>query len=623
VHPDDVAEVDRVVDEAYARAGAGSLVHRIIRPDGAVRTIDARFRFESDPGGRVVRVHGTCQDITAIKVAEERFRSLFENAPYPMLVIDPAAGGRVSLSNLRAQEILGVSREELHGRPISDFVAGGENGHEPWYADGGPEGDGELSARRRDGSTFPVEVSLTPLDSEDGGLVSVAIRDVTADRAAAASLSHQARHDALTGLPNRVLFLERLERALARARRSGRPLAVIFLDLDDFKLVNDTRGHEVGDALLMALTPRLNAAVRYGDTIARLGGDEFVALCEDLGGDSDALEIAERLTSAAREPVWAGDLEHHVSISAGIVMVIDPESVTAQAVLRDSDAAMYAAKANGKGRVAMFDESMRERLMERVAIEASLRGAVDRGELELYYQPVVGLDHGRVVAVEALLRWHHPVRGLLGAAEFMPVAERSGLTGAIGEWVIDQACRQAVSWRGAVPVSVNVSAHQLTRSDLPATVARVLKDTGLEPRMLMLEVTEGTLLQDAAEPALRRLKALGVRIVVDDFGTGYSSVAALRGLGVDGLKLDRSFVHALGREGEDGSVVGAILGVAGALDADVMAEGVETWAQATRLRMHGCALAQGYLFARPCPATELSALLASAGRSGHAAPLAL
>jgi diguanylate cyclase (GGDEF)-like protein/PAS domain S-box-containing protein len=634
VHPDDRALVDGIAERLYGERTAGSLVHRIVRPDGQVRTVEVRLRYELSSGGAPARVVGTCQDITAIKLAEDRFRALFEHAPYSIVVVDEQ--GRVALGNLQARQMFGYTRGEIVGMAVEDLIASPAGSGRPWYerptepvADVEWMGaaEFELRARRRDGEEFPVEVSLTPLETEEGQLVSAAIRDVTELRATAAALSFQARHDALTGLPNRMMFLERLEQALARADRSGRPLAVVFLDLDDFKLVNDTSGHEAGDELLRQLTPRLNTAVRLGDTIARLGGDEFVVLCEDMSDEADAIEIAQRVADAAVEPFEIGGSEHAISISAGVVIVAHPSGSSAHSVLRDADAAMYAAKAGGKGRVSVFDESMRERLLERVAVESSLRGAVQRGELELAYQPVVSLMQSRrVVGVEALLRWRHPIRGLLPPAEFVPIAERSGLIAEIGEWVIEEACRQAASWRElagplrAVPVSVNISPVQLTRGDLAAAVARTLRQTGLPAELLELEVTESTLLEDveASQPQLRRLKALGVRLVVDDFGTGYSSLSALRNLMIDGLKLDRSFVVALAAGDEDeGSMMDAVLSMAEALDAEVTAEGVETWAQANRLRMHGCDYVQGYLFARPGPASEVTELLADGLERGR------
>jgi Amt family ammonium transporter len=557
-------------------------------------------------------------------------RALFMQAPSAILVIDK--DGMIVLANLQAHALFGYPNEDLNGRPLEDLVPTPAGAPCAWYQasrqalfDRGPAfvHELELMARRRDDDQFPAEISLAPLGPADGGLLSVAFRDITERKLADEALARQVHHDALTGLPNRVLFLERLQRALARAGRTGRPLAVVFIDLDDFKLVNDTRGHDAGDLLLKKLTPRLAAAVRAGDTVARLGGDEFVALCEDLSADTDAVMLAQRITDAVARPVQIRGVTHNVSVSTGVVLVRDSTEFTAHGVLRDADAAMYDAKAGGKGRVAVFDATMRAQLLERVAMEAALRSAVSAGELRLLYQPVVALEPGRVVAAEALVRWQHPTRGLLMPAEFIPVAEAAGLLGRIGEWVIAQACRQAVVWRDLfpdrrIPVSVNVAASQLQRPGLAAFVKRVLRETGLDPWLLELEVTESALRED--EPGiwreLRELKALGARLIVDDFGAGYSSLSALRNLGIDGLKLDRSFVQGLEHDGDQGAMVKAVLTLAGAIDADVTAEGVETNAQVSRLRMQGCDFAQGYLFAPPAPAADLTALIAEGAEHG-------
>jgi diguanylate cyclase (GGDEF)-like protein len=477
-------------------------------------------------------------------------------------------------------------------------------------------------AHHRDGSEAPLALTVTPLRIADRRFLSVTARDASERSRSPEELAHEASHDALTGLPNRTVFLDRLEHALARARRSRRSLAVVFLDLDDFKLVNDTRGHDVGDLLLVALTPRLASALRPGDTIARFGGDEFVVLCEDLQGEADAIGITRRITEACSTPVRVGDYEHTVTVSAGIALVTDPNMVSPSGLLRDADAAMYRAKAQGKGRIEVFDEGMRARLIERIAIESSLRKALDRGELCVFYQPVMSLRHNKIVSVEALLRWRHPHRGLLEPSTFIGVAESSGLIVQIGEWVLEEACRQAVRWRDSaapgtdpIHVSVNLSAQQLIRSDIADSVARVLARTGLEPGLLDLEITEGMLLQDldTCAHALRELKALGIRLVVDDFGTGYSSLSYLKRLTIDALKIDRSFVDGLSREDEDGSIVGAVLSMADALDIRVTAEGVETRAQLSQLRSHGCESVQGFLFARPAPAREITALIGAAG----------
>ncbi len=446
--------------------------------------------------------------------------------------------------------------------------------------------------------------------------VSAGERALADARRAADALAHRAGHDPLTGLPNRELFLDRLEHALARARRSTRRVGVIFLDLDDFKFVNDTRGHDVGDLLLMALAPRLSAALRPGDTIARFGGDEFVVLCEDLHDESDAMAIAERIAHACGDPIVVGRCEHHVTVSAGVLAVADPHAATPGSVLRDADAAMDRAKAGGKGRVEVFDDGMRARLVERAAIEASLRRALGRGELRVFYQPVIGVHGGEVAGVEALLRWQHPDRGLLEPSAFMSVAESSGLIVDIGQWVLAEACRQVASWNAQAAgaplrLSVNVSSQQLVRPELAADVARTLRTSGLAAGLLDLELTEGTLHAQGNDclPALRALKALGVRLVLDDFGTGYSSLVELRRLTIDALKIDRSFVQDLGREDDDGAIVDALLSMAGALRVAVTAEGVETRDQLAKLRSHGCEHVQGFLFSPPAPPEVLAELL--------------
>jgi diguanylate cyclase (GGDEF)-like protein len=437
------------------------------------------------------------------------------------------------------------------------------------------------------------------------------------ERHGAQALAHQASHDSLTGLPNRTLFLDRLEHALARARRSHAELAVVFLDLDDFKLVNDTQGHEAGDRLLLTLAPRLSAALRPADTIARFGGDEFVVLCEDLADEDDALHIARRMANACSRPVTIAGHEYAVTVSAGVAMARPGQGATASDLLRDADAAMYRAKSIGKGQIEVFDDGMRARLIERISIENGLRRALERGELRLLYQPVVSLADNRMVGAEALLRWDHPERGLLEPADFIAVAESTGLIVPIGRWVIDEACRQAAAWHRAAPdrapihVSVNLSPRQVLRSDVVGAVAASLRASGLDPALLELEIEERLLLEDpdACARVLGQLKALGVGIVLDDFGSGYSSLSHLSRLAIDSVKIDRSLVNGLVRQPQGAAIVEAVLSMADALDVGVTAEGVETAGQLTRLRAQGCEFAQGYLFSRPAGADEVGQLL--------------
>jgi len=438
-------------------------------------------------------------------------------------------------------------------------------------------------------------------------------QDVTERRAAERLLEHQALHDPLTGLPNRALFLDRLQHALARARRPGSSLAVYFCDVDDFKDVNDSLGHDAGDGLLIALPPRLREGLRAGDTVARFGGDEFVILCEDLASEGEAIRIAERIGEAFALPFELDGRPHHLSVSVGVVFARGG-AATATEVLRDADAAMYRAKGRGKGGFELFDAQMRASLVARLQTESDLRLALEQDELRLHWQPVVALGAGGAddafVGAEALVRWHHPQRGLLAPAAFIAVAEDSGLIAPLGAWVLEEACRQALAWEGKRFASVNLSPRQLSHSDVPALLERALEETGVDPRLIELEITENVLMEQSAGAlaTLRRLKAMGVRLVLDDFGTGWSSLAYLKRFPLDGLKIDREFVAGLGSSAEAEAIVAAVLSMAEALDLDVIAEGVETDAQLAWLRARGCGFAQGYLLGRPAPPVQLDEL---------------
>ena len=531
------------------------------------------------------------------------------------------AAGRIVLVNSQAEHLFGYAADELTGVRVDDVLLSAA-ATEPWYREPVRGGELDLIARRKDGTEFSVETSVGQTETVDGRLTLAAVRDVTERDLAAEELVHQASHDPLTGLPNRSLFLDRLEHALARTRRSGARIAVLFLDLDDFKLVNDTRGHDVGDLLLRELAPRLSAAVRPGDTIARFGGDEFVVLCEDLVDEDAAIRIAQRLTAACSRPLMIGDHEHTVSVSAGVALLNEGQEATASDLLKNADAAMYRAKANDANPIEVFDDGMHSRMLERIGVEYDLRRALERDELVLFYQPIMSVEDERIVGVEALLRWKHRTRGLLDPSEFIGVAESSGLIVPIGDWVIEEACAQAAAWRDAMPdaepifVSVNLSRQQVVRSDVASTVARSLRATSLDPGFLELEVPEGVLLEElgACALVLRGLKALGVRIVLDDFGTGYSSLRYLKRLKVDALKIEPSLLAGIEDDPDDRSVVGAMLAMAQALDLRVTAEGVERAGQLTELRELGCKFVQGYLFSRPRTVEGIDQLLLGNGK---------
>jgi|GEM_PF-5722734 len=433
---------------------------------------------------------------------------------------------------------------------------------------------------------------------------------LTERRAREADLRHRATHDVLTGLPNRAALADALSRTLGQGRRA----AVLFLDLDRFKLVNDTHGHAVGDALLVSLGHRLMTVVRPGDTVARFGGDEFVVLCPGTDEPDRAMEIAHRLARALEEPFIVEG--HELFLTGSVGVAIGSPDDGPEDILRDADNAMYRAKEQGRPGYAFFDQGMRERSQRRLALEQELHVALERNEFHLEYQPAFDLGTGEVVGAEALLRWDNPLRGPVSPAEFIPIAEETGLVLPIGEWVMREACRQAAAWRRqfgrGIPVSVNIAARQLTRPGLATQVLVALGEAGAEPEDLMLEITEHGVLEDfaAAFRHLQEVRALGVRVSVDDFGTGWSSLSYLQRLPVDELKIDRSFVATLGVDGPSMAIVGSLADMAHALGLRVVAEGVETADQLAELHRLGCDAVQGYLLARPARPDALRPLLA-------------
>jgi diguanylate cyclase (GGDEF)-like protein len=403
--------------------------------------------------------------------------------------------------------------------------------------------------------------------------------------------------------------------ALARLHRHKKSIAVLFIDLDNFKVVNDSLGHNAGDRLLVELGRRLRDAIRPSDTIARFGGDEFVVLCEDIDEAHDAVCVGERIVAAAAEPFQLDGREMFVTASVGVALAINGEA-TPETLLRDADAAMYRAKERGRGRVEVFDEALRTRIMERLDLENGLRRALKRGELRVYYQPEVSSSKGRMVAVEALVRWEHPERGLLQPRDFVPLAEETGLIVEIGEWVLNEACSQIAEWRrkGAeIDVAVNVSARQLGQRDIVEVVRGALERSGLPAEALCLEITESAVMRDpeAALATLTLVKELGVKVALDDFGVGFSSLAQLKEmLPLHALKVDRSFISGIADDDRNSAIVAAVVMMATTLGLTAIAEGVETEAQALQARALGCDVSQGYFFTAPQPAELIAERLA-------------
>jgi diguanylate cyclase (GGDEF)-like protein len=537
------------------------------------------------------------------------FQDLLHASPEALMVVGD--DGVVIQANRRAEQIFRSDPDALAGRRTGDLLPA-YPGLPPDMIDAGAE----IVARRADGTEFPAEISVNPL-AADGSELLVTVRDVTARKQTEEALLRHALHDSLTGLPNRVLLLDRLAMALARATRRRARVGVLFLDLDRFKLFNDSRGHAAGDALLRGVAERLKLAIRPDDTVARFGGDEFVVVCDELSDETEALRVGERVLRSLREPFPVGSEEIFLSGSVGIALAEADSSP--ESLLRDADAAMYRAKLGGRTRCEVFDHTMRQEAASRVATQGALHRALERNEFRVVHQPVVSLVTGRVEALEALVRWLHPDRGFVPPSEFVPLAEESGLIVPLGNWVLEEAIRHWAGWRGRHPdlvppiLHVNLSPRQVHQQEFLGFVHHVLTRYGVEPGQVCVELTETVLMEDLERRRgpLAELRDLGLRIALDDFGTGYSSLTYLKRFPVDCIKIDQSFVAGVAADTFDAAIVQSVVDLAHAVGLSVVAEGVETPAQLECLRQMGCDQAQGYLFSKPRPAQDLEAILAT------------
>ncbi len=540
-------------------------------------------------------------------------------------VLSTDISGNVVYMNVVAENMTGWGIEEAIGHPLADvfqIIDGVDHKPSPNPLEMAIEQNRTvgLSANcilvRRDGYECAIEDSAAPIHDNEGQVTGAVIvfHDVSMAREMVLEMSHRAQHDVLTGLPNRLTLNDRLTQAISLARRNSHKLAVLFLDLDGFKNINDSLGHTVGDKLLQSVAVRLSDCVRKSDTISRQGGDEFVILLPEVAHAADAAVSAGKIIAEIKKTHVIGEQRLCITASIGVSTYPD-NGEDAETLIKNADTAMYHAKQSGRDNFQFFTPEMNLRAVERQSLEGQLRYAVERHELLLHYQPKVDLKTGAITSVEALVRWQHPTRGLLLPGQFLAIAEDTGLIIAIGQWVLGEACRQTREWLDAglpvVPVAVNISSQEFRNVHFLEGVQRVLNDNCLDPKYLELELTETVLMREAESTAavLGRLKAVGVRLAVDDFGTGYSSLSYLTRFPIDTLKLDQSFLHEIDTRPNDAIVVKAVIGMAKSLQQRVIAEGIETQEQLAFLQAHGCDEGQGYYFSRPVTAKRFAPLL--------------
>jgi len=617
-YPEDIAMM-REKTRLRMRHIADQYEIRVRRKDGTVIWLEIGGAPVTDADGKVVGSIGVHNDVTERRMAEEalreseaRYRLMAENSTD--MISRTSNKGILLYASDACRRLLGYEPSELVGRSFYDFIFEVDREEVRYLSslihESGPT-TFAYRVEKKDGSLVWFETTSRSVRDALTGKIREIVgvsRDVTERKRVEEQIEYQAYHDALTGLPNRRLFRDRLTVALAHARRMKHPLAVMFLDLDRFKVVNDTLGHSTGDELLKAIAARLQASLREEDSIARMGGDEFTVLLADLKTPDAAAKIAQKVLDTIALPIQIEGTELFITTSIGIAL-FPSDGDTAEVLLANADHAMYRAKDAGRNSYQMFTPAMNNRALERLSLENDLRHALDRGELELHYQPQINIASGRVTGVEALLRWNRPGFGLVGPMDFIPIAEETRLIVPIGEWVLREACRQARAWQGdresGFRMAVNLSPRQFQHSDLPQVIASALELSGLTPSDLELEITESLAMQNTSRTiaTLHRLREMGVQIAIDDFGTGHSSLNYLRSFPIDSVKIDQEFVQEIEGSAPDRAIVSAVIGMARGLRLRVTAEGVETAEQLEFLREQGCEEVQGFLFGEPVPAT--------------------
>ncbi|HQT29896.1 MAG TPA: EAL domain-containing protein [Thiobacillus sp.] len=622
VHPEDTPQFYADI-ERHMNGETASYVneHRMRCKDGNYRWILDRGQvIERDADGAPLRMIGTHTDISARKAAETaladstlRLQTIIEAEPE--CVKQLAADGTLLQMNRAGLDMIEAdSADQVVGRKVSGIIAPASRKDFMLLTQrvfAGGQGTLAFEIIGLKGSRRWLETHAVPLRDTQGKITSLLsiTRDITERKAASERIQHLAHHDALTGLANRALLHERLAQAILLAQRKNEPLAVIFIDLDRFKHVNDSLGHQAGDRLLLEVAHRLQTCVRTSDTLARLGGDEFILVLLDITGTHDATHVVQKIFAALQQPFLLEGRELTVTPSIGISLFPE-DGRNADELIRNADTAMYQAKEAGRNTFHFYTADMNARALDLLALEAALRRALERDELVMFYQPKFELASGRMIGVEALIRWQHPEWGLVPPSRFIPLAEETGLILPIGEWALREACQQAAAWHAqgqTLTVAVNLAARQFRQPALAVRVAAILAATGLDPAALELEITESAMMHNPQQvtATLTELKHIGVRIAIDDFGTGYSSLGYLKHFPVDVLKIDQTFIRDAPTQARDAAIVQVIIDMAHALKLQVVAEGVETAAHLDFVQAMGCDLAQGYFFAKPMPASEL------------------
>lgn len=621
VHPDDREAVDKAYRGSIENRTPYEIEHRLLMPDGRIKVIRECGETFYDGDGKPIRSLGTAQDISSIRQMESQMQLLaiaFQFSGEAILITD--CKNAIVTVNPAFTALTGYTLEEAVGKNPR-FLSAGRNSPEDYAAMWQSIHDrgywqGEIWDRRKDGGIYPKWMSVSIIRDDEGKInYHIAhFTDISAERAAEEKLHHIAHHDSLTGLPNRLSLSGRVQQALALARRDGGRVALLFIDLDRFKVVNDTLGHHVGDELLVEVAQRLQECIRDSDVVARLGGDEFVIMLTGLEHTAAIAVVAEKVVLAIGSPYLIEGHDLYTSPSIGVA-IFPTDGETVDVLMKNADAAMYHAKSAGRNNFQFFDAKMNEVALERLSIEHSLRQALAHEEFCLHFQPIIDVASGRVVEVEALVRWIHPQQGMIPPCKFIGIAEETGLIQPLGEWVFWNACRLLADFNEAgltgVKMGINISALQMRTGNLPVLASGAIQALNLNPQDLVFEITESVAMQRPEETVaiLDLLHNMGITLAIDDFGTGYSSLSYLKSFPIDHIKLDRSFVEEIGQGGGSSVICDATIGLAHNLGLKLVAEGVETEEQFNYLRERNCDLVQGYFFSRPVPAKELIAFI--------------